>query len=145
MNLRKTASMGAVIFGVILIVGAIGTWTMVTSTLSDQRITTPDDAVCMADRPVRGPFTAYCQAMTIDRNVLESTDGMRYAELPREDERRGLAQSASFLQASLFTSVLSFGVAAMAAGMGVLFVLIGLGMRDVSQHVAASSSARRET
>lgn len=145
MNLRKTASMGAVIFGVILILGAIGTWTMVTSTLADQRITTPEDAVCLADSPVRGPFSAYCQAMTIDRNVLETTGGMRYAELPRDDERRGTAQSASFLQASLFTSVLSFGVAAMAAGMGVLFVLIGLGMRDVSQHVVPQSSARRET
>ncbi len=137
MDIRKLASLLSIIFGAILIVGAIGTWTMVSSTLGDQRITTPDDAVCLADRDVNGPFTAYCQAMTIDRNVLEITDGQRYAELPREDERRGTAQNASFLQASLFTSVLSFGVAAMAGGMGVLFVLIGLGMRDVREHVAA--------
>jgi hypothetical protein len=33
----------------------------------------------------------------------------------------------------LFTSVLAFGVSAMAAGMGILFILIGLGMRDVRQ------------
>jgi hypothetical protein len=135
MDLRKLASLVSVVFGVILIVAALGTWIMVSSTLADQRITTPDDAVCLADREVRGPFTAYCQAMTIDRNVLESTDGLRYAELDREDPLRGVAQSASFLQASLFTSVLAFGVAAMAGGMGVLFVLIGLGMRDVRQHV----------
>jgi hypothetical protein len=32
---------------------------------------------------------------------------------------------ASFLQASLFTSVLAFGVAALAVGLGVVFVLIG--------------------
>jgi hypothetical protein len=141
MELRKLASWLSVVFGAILIVGAIATWTMVSNTLSDQRITTPDDAVCLADRDVRGPFTAYCQAMTIDRNVLQTTDGLRYAELDREDPRRGTAQNASFLQASLFTSVLSFGVAAMAGGMGVLFVLIGLGMRDVSQHVSHPVSA----
>jgi hypothetical protein len=141
MGMRKLASTLSVIFGVILIVGAIATWVMVTNTLADQRITTPDNAVCLADRDVRGPFTAYCQAMTIDRNVLETTDGLRYAEMDRDDPRRAVAQSASFLQASLFTSVLSFGVAAMAAGMGVLFVLIGLGMRDVSQHVVEPRSS----
>jgi flagellar basal body-associated protein FliL len=133
--IRKVASLAAIVLGVLMVLGAGATWFMVSSTLADQRITTPDDAVCLADREVTGPFTAYCQAATIDRNVLEITDGQTYAELDREDERRQTAQSASFLQASLFTSVLAFGVAAMAAGMGVLFVLIGLGMRDVAQRV----------
>ena len=64
--------------------------------------------------------------------MLEITDGQTHAERDRDDERRGTAQSASFLQASLFTSVLAFGVSAMARGMGVLFVLIGLGIRDVN-------------
>ena len=131
MDFRKLASLGSLILGVLLIVGSIGTWTMVSSTLADQRITTPDDAVCLPDTDVNGPFSAYCQASTIDRNVLEITDGQTYAELDREDERRSTAQSASFLQASLFTSVLAFGVSAMALGMGLLFILIGLGIKDV--------------
>lgn len=46
---------------------------------------------------------------------------------------RATAATASFLQASLFTSVVAFGVAAMAMEMGVLLVLIGLGIRDVGQ------------
>ena len=46
---------------------------------------------------------------------------------------RQLASIASIL----LGSVLAFGVAAMAAGMGVLFVLIGLGIRDVSSRVGA--------
>jgi hypothetical protein len=33
--------------------------------------------------------------------------------------------TASFLRASLFTSVVSFGVAAMAAGIGLVLILIG--------------------
>lgn len=134
MNARKVASLAAIIFGTILILGAIGTWTMVSSMLADQQITTPDDA-CLPERDVKGPFTAYCQAKVIDMHALNSTDGLRYAELEREDPRRATAMNASFLQSSLFTSVLAFGVSAMAAGMGILFVLIGLGMRDVSHHV----------
>jgi hypothetical protein len=135
MDFRKIASIGSIVLGVLLVIGSLGTAFMVSSTLADQHITTPDDAVCLPDREVTGPFTAFCQARTIDRNVLETTDGQTYAELDREDERRAVAQSAAFLQASLFTSVLAFGVAAMAFGMGVLFVLIGLGIRDVSERV----------
>jgi hypothetical protein len=38
---------------------------------------------------------------------------------------RSTVMTASFLQASLFTSVVAFGVSAMAAVMGVLWVLVG--------------------
>jgi hypothetical protein len=41
--------------------------------------------------------------------------------------------NASFLRASLFTSVVAFGVAGMAILMGIVFVLIGFGMRDVGE------------
>ena len=140
MNKRKLASTGAIALGVLLILASIGTWVLVSTTLSDQRITIGEDAVCLSEREVRGPFTAYCQAATIERNVLEITDGQTYAELPRDDERRATAQNASFLQASLFTSVLAFGVSAMAFGMGVIFVLIGLGIRDVSDNIAQVES-----
>lgn len=134
MDYRKLASTLAIIFGAVLIVGGIGTWVMVSNTLADQRITTPSDA-CLPDREVRGPFTAFCQARVIEEHTLESTDGLTYAELDREDPRRDLAMNSSFLQASLFTSILAYGVSAMAAGMGVLFILIGLGMRDVRQQL----------
>ncbi len=39
--------------------------------------------------------------------------------------------TSSFLRASLFTSVLAFGIAAMAVGMGVLFVFIGVALRKL--------------
>ena len=88
-----------------------------------------------AGQPVDDPFTAYCEAKVIEQHALEATGGLYYAELDREDPLREMAMTASFLQASLFTSVVSFGVAAMAALMGVVFILIGLGMRDVEQHL----------
>jgi hypothetical protein len=73
--------------------------------------------------------------MVIDKHALEATGGLRYAELGREDPKRQTAMTASFLQASLFTSGVAFGVAAMAIAVGLLFILIGLGIRDVARQI----------
>ena len=134
MNLRKSASIGSIILGTLMVIGGVATWILVSTTLADQNIVTPDDA-CLAGRQVTGPFTAYCQADIIEQHTLESTGGMTYAELEREDPLRETAMQSSFLQASLFTSILAFGVSAMAIAMGILFILIGLGIRDVSKRL----------
>jgi len=122
--------------GILMIIGGVTTWVVVSSTLSDQNITTSEDA-CLPGRSVSGPFTAYCQAKVIEQHALESTGGLYYAELDREDPLREVAMNAAFLQSSLFTSVVAFGVAAMAVGMGLIFILIGLGIRDVAVRTTA--------
>ena len=137
--MRKAASIASIVFGILLIAGGIGTWIMVSNTLSDQQIVVSDDADCLAGDEVNGPFSAYCEAKVIEKHALEATGGLYYAEMDREDPLRATAANASFLQASLFTSVVAFGVAAMAAGMGVLFILIGLGMRDVEQRTTSTA------
>ncbi len=136
MDTRKYASIGAIVLGALMLVASIGTWTLVSSTLAEQEITTPGDA-CLPDRQVRGPFTAYCQADIIEKHTMNSTGGLTYAQLDREDPLRQVAMNSSFLQASLFTSVLAFGTAAMAGAVGILFILIGLGIRDVSEKVSS--------
>ncbi len=133
--MRKAASIASIILGVILIIGGVATWFSVSSELSEQKIVTSDDA-CLPGREVRGPFTAYCEAEVIAKHALEATGGLYYAEMDREDPLRATAATASFLRASLYTSVVAFGSAAMAAGMGVVFVLIGLGIRDVEQRTS---------
>jgi hypothetical protein len=133
--MRRTASTLSVVIGSLLIIGGVATWVVVSNTLADQKITVSDDASCLAGDDVDGPFSAYCQAMVIDKHALEATGGLRYAELGREDPKRETAMTASFLQASLFTSVVAFGVAAMAIAVGVLFILIGLGIRDVANRI----------
>ena len=62
----------------------------------------------------------------IEQHYLESTEGKTYAEDDREDPLRVTAMNASFLRASLFTSVVAFGVAALATGVGIMFLLVGL-------------------
>ena len=134
--MRMTASIASIVIGALMIVGGIATWFVVSDTLADQQITTSEDA-CLPDRDVTGPFTAYCQAKVIEQHALEATGGLYYAELDREDPLREVAATASYLQASLFTSVVAFGVAAMAVAVGLLFILIGLGIRDVAERTTA--------
>ncbi len=141
MDTRKITSIAAIVVGAMLMLGAIGTWTLVSNTLSAQNITVAEDG-CLGGEPVDGPFTAYCQAKIIDEHALDATGGLTYAELDREDPLRNVAMNASFLQASLFTSVLAFGVSAMAAVAGALFVLIGLGIRDVDTRMERIEEGR---
>jgi hypothetical protein len=138
--MRKTTYALSIVIGSLLIIGGVATWTLVSTTLADQKITVSDDASCLAGDEVDGPFSAYCQAMIIDKHALEATGGLRYAELDQDDPKRQTAMTASFLQASLFTSVVAFGVAAMAIAIGVLFILIGLGMRDVANRIGEVAS-----
>jgi hypothetical protein len=138
--MRKSAYILSVVLGSLLIIGGVATWIVVSNTLADQKITVSPDASCLAGDEVNGPFSAYCEATVIDKHALEATGGLRYAELDREDPKRQTAMTASFLQASLFTSVVAFGVAAMAVAVGVLFFLIGLGMRDVANRIREVAS-----
>ena len=133
MDLRGATSVASIVLGTLMVLGGVGTWFLVSGTLSEQNITVADDAPCQAGEVVNGPYEAYCQAKIIDQHALESTGGQTYAELDREDPLRQVAMNSSFLQASLFTSVLAFGVSAMAVAVGLLFILIGMGIRDVAE------------
>lgn len=140
MNLRGATAIVSIVLGALMVVGGIGTWFLVSGTLADQKITVADDASFAAGETVDGPISAYAQAEIIEKHALDATEGKTYAELDREDPLRAVAMNASFLQASLFTSVLAFGVSAMAVAGGIMFIMIGLGIRDVEQRTAASGS-----
>jgi hypothetical protein len=123
---------------VLMIAGAVFTvvgvvaYVAVQQTLSDQKITVSDDADMFAGKAVNGPFTAYSQAMVIGKHAKEIGGGKTYAELPQDDPDRDTVMTASFLQASLFTSVVAFGVSAMAAVLGLLLVLLGWALRRLA-------------
>ena len=80
-----------------------------------------DDAARFAGQPVDGPLTAYYEADIIATHSMALSGGKTYAELDREDPARALVMNGSFLRASLFTSVVSFGVAPKPTGLGVVF------------------------
>lgn len=112
-----------------------------------------------AGKPVAGPFTAYAQANAINHHSLQGAKGRTYAEIgadarvlkakltadgaSKEEvakdagvialaDARDNTMTGSFLRASLFTSVISFGVAALVIGLGVLFGLLGFSLMKLS-------------
>ena len=127
--MRKVAAITAIVVGVIMAIAGVVTWVVVSSTLEDQRITVSDDANCAAGDDVNGPISAYCQADIINDHTLAITGGKTYAELAQDDPNRAVAMDSAFLQASLFTSVVAFGVAGMASVLGIVLTLIGLALR----------------
>ncbi|NUR10046.1 MAG: aromatic ring-opening dioxygenase LigA [Nocardioidaceae bacterium] len=132
-NRVRVLGLIVIIAGVIFVVAGVATYVTVSSTLADQKITVSDDADAFAGATVDQPWEAYAQANVIGKHANEIAGGATYAELPQDDPNRQTVMDASFLQASLFTSVVAFGVAAMAAVLGILLGLIGWALRGVAR------------
>jgi hypothetical protein len=137
---KPLAMLVAAVGALMIIAGAV-TWLMVQDQLAEARITVAEDAEMLAGDEVDGPFSAYAQAQVIDKHALAATGGKTYAELDREDPLRETAMSASFLRASLFTSVVAFGVAAMAAGLGLALILIALALMSAAKAADQATAA----
>lgn len=140
-GVSRTLAVVIGIVGVVMVVAGGVTWYVVQDQLKAENIVVSEDADMLAGDEVDGPFSAYAQAQVINKHALEATSGKTYAELDREDPLRDTAMSASFLRASLFTSVVAFGVAAMAMGLGVTLVLIAWALMAATR---ASNAARVE-
>ncbi|WP_129336177.1 aromatic ring-opening dioxygenase LigA [Cellulomonas endophytica] len=123
--LVRVVAVLAMVAGLVLVVGGAVTWGMVSTKLAAENITVSEDAGMFAGQAVTTPWTAFAEADIISHHALEATGGLTYAELDREDPLREVAMNGSFLRASLFTSVVAFGVAALVMGLGVLFGLVG--------------------
>jgi ABC-type sugar transport system permease subunit len=127
--MNRIASLTAIIVGIVMAIAGVVVWVVVATTLDDQNITVSDDANCAAGDDVNGPISAYCQADIIDHHTKKITGGKTYAELPQDDPNRAVAMDSAFLQASLFTSVVAFGVSFMAFVLGIVLTMIGFALR----------------
>jgi hypothetical protein len=107
-------------------------WLVVRSQLADERIVVAGSAPHLAGHAVRGPLTAFEQANAIKQTALGATGGRTYGELEADDPNAAMAKDASLLRASLFTSILSFGMAALQAAVGAVLLVIGAALRRVS-------------
>ncbi|UOQ87653.1 aromatic ring-opening dioxygenase LigA [Agromyces endophyticus] len=130
-NVVRLTGLAGIIGGILLIVVAIVAWVGVSSQLRAENIVIPDDAPIFAGKVVDGPIDAFVQAGVIDMHARAMADGKTYSELDQDDPLRTTVMNASFLRASLFTSVISFGIALFAGGVGVLFLLFGWALRTM--------------
>jgi hypothetical protein len=137
----RAAGIGIVtiVIGVLFAVAGVATYVMVANELAAENIEVSADATYFAGQPVNSPWTAYSEAETISKHALKATGGKTYAELGKDDPLRDTAMQASFLRASLFTSVVAFGVALLAAVLGVALILIGIALRGLGRSQAAAA------
>lgn len=131
------------IAGVVLIIAGGITWGAISSHLADENITVSEDAANFGGQPVTSPWTAFAQADIIAEHALAATDGQTYAELEQDDPLRDVAMNASFLRASLFTSVVAFGVAALVMGLGIMFILVGYALWALAGRKVATVTETR--
>jgi hypothetical protein len=132
----RVLSVLVIVAGVILLVAGSVTWFVVGDQLAAEKIVVSSDAEHFAGDPVDGPLTAYSEANTIRKHAQEISGGKTYAELDQDDPTRDTVMTSSFLRASLFTSIVSFGVAAFAAAVGVLMIIIGYVMSKLGKLLA---------
>ena len=134
----RVAGLVTLIFGIIFIIAGGVTWGAVSSNLAAEKITVSDDAQAFGGQLVDTPWEAWFQADIINTHALEASGGKTYAELPQDDPTRQTVMTASFLRASLFTSVVAFGVAALVVGLGVVFILVGWAIRHLGKGTVAT-------
>ena len=128
---------GRLVAGVGIASALTGTaaWLTVRSQLAAERIQIPAAARWLPGQRVTGPVTAMAQADAIRRTAAAATGGRTYGELPEDDPLAELALNASLLRASLFTSVLAFGVAAAQMGIGAVLVVIGAALTSAGRRL----------
>lgn len=133
----KGAGVFVIVAAIIMVVAGVAVWILVATQLSAEKITVSDDSTFMggvfAGQQVQGPFTAYAQADIINHHALEASGGATYAELEQDDPVRDTVMDASFLRASLFTSVVAFGVCALVIGLGIVLGVIGGALRRLAR------------
>lgn len=120
-----------ILAGAVMILAGVLTYVLVSMKLADQEITVASDAGAFAGQKVDQPWEAYAQANVIAKHASEIAGGKTYAELPQDDPNRQTVMTASFLQASLFTSVVAFGVAILAVVLGGVLLLIGISLKSL--------------
>lgn len=172
----KVIGVLVVIAGLILVIAGAVTWGAVASNLAAEKITVSGDAAHFGGQAVNSPWTAWYQADAIKHHSLNASSGLTYAELgsaitAKQNElkdqgvsaddiakdsdvlalqsQRTTVMNGSFLRASLFTSVVSFGVAFFAFGLGIITLLVGWALLRLSRPVTvvapASQSAPVDT
>lgn len=135
-RMPKIMGIAAIVIGAIAVVVGVVVFFVVRSELSDQKITVSDDAPFLSGRSVNGPFTAYAEALALSDHANEIGGGKTYAELDKDDPTRNTVMTADFLQASLYTSVVAFGVSVLIAALGVVMIFIGFTFRELDRRTS---------
>ena len=156
----KVLGVLTVVLGAVFVIAGAVTWGAVASNLAAEKITVSPDAAHFGNQAVNSPWTAWYQADAIKHHALKASNNLTYAELgaaitAKQNDlksqgmsaadiaknadvvalqgQRNTVMTASFLRSSLFTSVIAFGVAFFAFGVGVVALIVGWALVRVSR------------
>ncbi len=151
-NAVRIAGTINIILGVVFVLLGTGIWVTASTQLKAEKISVASDADAFAGKTVAGPFTAMAQANVVAKHVEQATSGKTMSEINAEQqaaEKSGdtakaadleqlatMAQTGSFTRASLITSVIAFGVAALIAGLGIIQIINGVAFHGLARKKA---------
>ena len=118
--------------GVTSMVSGVVAWFTVRAQLADEKIVVPGSG-----RAVTGPLSAYQEADVIKQIALRATEGKTYGELEEDHPAAAMAKDASLLRASLFTSILAFGMAGTQVAVGAVLTAIGRALSRTAKRLPA--------
>ncbi|WP_448070775.1 aromatic ring-opening dioxygenase LigA [Georgenia yuyongxinii] len=156
----KVTGIVAIIAGIVFILAGGVTWGLITSNLTEQNISVAEDSPMLPGDDVNGPFSAFAQAQIINTHAESLTGGKTYAELGGDvaaaeeagdtalaeelQGQRNTVMNASFLRASLFTSVVAYGVAALVMGLGVVLAVVGWAFTGLAKTAPVTAERKPE-
>lgn len=132
---RRVRTLGVLtlVAGLLLLLAGAGAAVAIRDQLAAERIVISEDAALFGGEQLDTPVDAFVQAEAIRGHAAGIADGRTYAQLDRDDPVRATIAETAFLRASLLTSVTASGVAGLTAGLGVLFVVVGVALRRVGR------------
>lgn len=148
MKSARIAGLVSFIAGVVMLVSGAFAWGITSTQLASENTTVAADAPAFAGSKVTGPLTAFYQAEAVKQHTRAASNGLTYAELGAKvqeakdagdtataeklQQTRAMVETGNFVRASLFTSVMAFGVSALVMGAGLLFSFLGWGLYRLS-------------
>ena len=148
MKSARIAGLVSFIAGVVMLDSGALAWGINTTQLASENKTVAADAPAFAGSKVTGPLTAFYQAEAVKQHTRAASNGLTYAELGAKvqeakdagdtataeklQQTRAMVETGNFVRASLFTSVMAFGVSALVMGAGLLFSFLGWGLYRLS-------------
>ena len=111
----------SIVAGLLMMVAGVVTWNIVTSQLKDERITVPADAAKEKGIDDLNSTDPAVQSKIEGDPELKALKG----ELAKYTVARNTNMNGAFLRSSLFSSVITYGVAALVVGLGLMFALLG--------------------
>ncbi len=133
--IRKNLWIGAILFGLVMFVlggffvaKGISTKAMITNALAQEKVTASTDSDRFGGSvgaPVVDAKTAQAQADVIEYHSLNSSKGLRYSEMTRDDPARQTYLNGLVLRNSLSMATMGFGIADFAVAVGAVLMVIG--------------------